>query len=90
MSKEELAVINSLAENPEFVLEKLMENKGELAITIQASINSLVEKGLVIEYGKFNNLIFLTKMGVWFYSLAKKQSPIIYQENSTGVFTWQL
>ena len=89
LSKEELMVINTLAENPEFVLEKLMENKGDMAITIQASINSLVEKGLVIDYGKFNNLIFLTKIGIWFYSLSKKQAPIIYQENSTGVFTWQ-
>ena len=89
LSKEELMVIYSLAENPEFVLEKLMENKGDMAITIQASINSLVEKGLVIDYGNFNNLIFLTKIGVWFYSLSKKQAPIIYQENSTGVFTWQ-
>ena len=90
LSKEELSVIFTLAENPEFVLEKLMENKGDLAITIQASINSLVDKGLVIEYGKFNNLIFLTKMGVWFYALTKKTAPIIYQENSSGTYTWQL
>ena len=90
LSKEELNTLRMLAETPEFVLEKLMENKGEEAVTIQASINSLIDKGLVIEIGKFNNLVFLTKIGVWLYSLSKKQAPIIYKENSSGVFTWQM
>lgn len=90
LSKEELNTLKMLAETPEFVLEKLMENKGEEAVTIQASINSLIDKGLVIEIGKFNNLVFLTKIGVWLYSLSKKQAPIIYKENSSGVFTWQM
>ena len=90
LSKEELNIIKMLAETPEFVLEKFMENKGEEAVTIQASIDSLIDKGLVIEIGKFNNLVFLTKIGVWFYSLSNKQAPIIYKENSSGVFTWQI
>lgn len=90
LSKEEVNTIKTLAENPEFVLEKLMENKGEQAVIIQASIDSLIDKGLVIETGNFNNLVFLTKIGVWCYALSQKEAPIIYQEKASGIFTWQM
>ena len=93
LAQEELQTIDFLATVPKFVIEEAMEeiaSTGGDALSFQASVDSLAQKGLVTVAGKLHNLVFLTRLGIWFYCLVRKNSPIIYWDSVWGRYTYQI
>ena len=83
----EVNALKAMGEEGLFLVDDILQNSNE-PIKMQAALDSLLEKELVFYSGAAHNKVFMTKLGIWFYTMALKQNPKLFMNRSLNQFNY--
>lgn len=83
----EVDALKAMGEEGLFLVDDILQNSNE-PIKTQAALDSLFEKELVFFSGAAHNKVFMTKLGIWFYTMALKQNPKLFMNRSLNQFNY--
>ena len=83
----EVSALKAMGEEGLFLVDDILQSSDE-PIKTQAALDSLFEKELVFFSGAAHNKVFMTKLGIWFYTMALKQNPKLFMNRSLNQFNY--
>lgn len=83
----EVNALKAMGEDGLFLIDDILQASEE-PIKMQAALDSLLDKELVFYSGDERNKVFMTKLGIWFYTMALKQNPKLFMNRSLNQFNY--
>lgn len=83
----EVKALKAMGEDGLFLIDDILQASEE-PIKMQAALDSLLDKELVFYSGDERNKVFMTKLGIWFYTMALKQNPKLFMNRSLNQFNY--
>ena len=83
----EISVMNAMGEDGLFLVDDILQ-ASDAPIKAQAAIDSLAEKELVFYSGEAHNKVFMSKLGIWFYTIALRKNPKLFMNRHLQQFNY--
>lgn len=80
LTEMEISMIKYISETRQYILDYIYKDSGDKLLELQATINSLVDKNLLV-ISDSKSEVYLTNLGAWFYGLITHKNPFVIEQN---------